>query len=284
MKHQQSKLTANRYGKHKVRVLKVLREGQDHQVCEIEADILLEGDLEASYLSSDNSSIVPTDTVKNTVHFLAHDHLETGRTAFAAVLGRHFLEKYPHLSGLSVELREQVWNPMPVNGKAHPHAFLAERNGQRFTTGRFTRDSPAKLTAGLRDHLLMKTTGSGFVGYHECDLTTLPPTTDRLFATKMACEWTLAEVRVPDAETEKKVLEAAYEIFASTYSPSVQRTLFQIGEAALQAASEIEEISLRLPNVHYLNLDLSRLGRPDQRQVFLPTDEPHGQIEATLTR
>jgi xanthine dehydrogenase accessory factor len=64
-------LEANRYGKHRVCVLRVGRASELHEVCELEADVLLAGDLEASYVSPDNSSIVPTDTVKDTVHALA---------------------------------------------------------------------------------------------------------------------------------------------------------------------------------------------------------------------
>ena len=88
-----ARLVSNRYGKHRVRVLKVLRDRNRHVVCELEVDVLLEGELAASYHSSDNSSIIPTDTVKNTVQVLAHDSLNTCRTSFAVVLGNHFLNE-----------------------------------------------------------------------------------------------------------------------------------------------------------------------------------------------
>ncbi|MEM1083869.1 MAG: factor-independent urate hydroxylase [Verrucomicrobiota bacterium] len=279
-----TKLTTNRYGKHKVRVMKVIRDGEHHEVCELEAAVLLEGDLEGSYLSDDNSSIVPTDTVKNTVHVLAHDHLATGRTAFAVKLGEHFLEKHGHLTAVGVELRETVWKRMPVDAKPHDHSFVAETNGNRFTKGRFERGKEAVLVAGVRDHLIMKTTGSGFVDYNECEFTTLPPTTDRILATRMTVEWTLNECPTADGAVEAKVLDAAYRIFSSTYSPSVQRTLYEIGEAVLNEVPQIAGIELRMPNVHYLDLNLSALGRPEQKSVFLPTNEPHGQIEARLVR
>lgn len=280
-------LESNRYGKFRVRVMKILRHDESHHdVCELEADVLLQGELDGSYLGSDNSSIVPTDTVKNTVHFLAHDLLGTCRTTFARALGEHFLQKYPHLSGVEVELRERRWERLTIDGAPHPHAFAHAANGEPFSRGAFRRGEAPVLSAGIRGHLVMKTTRSGFEGYPVCDLTTLPPAAERVFATRMNLEWFFAADAPGDAyaAADGAVLAAAHRIFAGTYSPSVQRTLFEIGEAALAAVPALTRIALKLPNVHFLPLDLTRLGRPGQNIVLLPTDEPHGEIEAVVGR
>lgn len=280
-----SRLVSNRYGKHRVRVLKVIRDSEEeHRVCELEVDILLSGELEASYLSDDNSSIVPTDTCKNTIHALAHDHLETCRTQFAKVLGEHFLAKYDHISGVDVEIRERSWERMKVAGREHPHAFTHRANGEMVTLGRFRRGQGALLRAGIRDFLVMKTTASGFVGYNQCELTTLPETTDRILSSRVTALWRFSEDTEAFAEVDGVVLECIQRVFAETYSPSVQRTLYEIGEAVLAAVPQVVEVELTMPNVHFLGLDLGRLGRPDQSLVFLPTDEPHGQIMATVAR
>lgn len=278
-------LESNRYGKFRVRVMKVIRHDETHHdVCELEADVLLQGDLESSYLSEDNSSIVPTDTVKNTVHFLAHDHLGTCRTSFARIIAEHFLGKYPHLSGVEIELRERKWERMRIDGSPHPHAFVHAANGEPFSRATFSREAEPVLSAGIRGHLVMKTTRSGFEGYNRCELTTLPPTQDRVFATRLTAEWTFSDLSADFPAADGEVLAAAHEIFATTYSPSVQRTLFEIGELALARVPAISRIELKMPNVHFLGLDLSKLGRPGQNAVLLPTDEPHGEIEAVITR
>jgi len=278
-------LESNRYGKFRVRVMKVIRHDETHHdVCELEADVLLHGELEGSYLSADNRSIVPTDTVKNTVHFLAHDHLGTCRTRFAKVIGDHFLGKYPHLSGIEVELRERKWERMTIAGSPHPHSFIHAANGEPFSRGAFSRGKDPVLTSGIRGHLVMKTTQSGFECYNVCELTTLPPTHDRVFATRMTAEWTFSDLTADFRTADTDILTAAHEVFATTYSPSVQRTLFEIGELALERVPSISRIELKMPNVHFLGLDLSKLGRPEQKTVLLPTDEPHGEIEAVITR
>ncbi|WP_367871028.1 factor-independent urate hydroxylase [Luteolibacter sp. Populi] len=278
-------LESNRYGKFRVRVMKVIRHDETHHdVCELEADVLLQGDLAGSYLSEDNLSIVPTDTVKNTVHLLAHDHLETCRTSFAKVIGGHFLAKYPHLTGVEVELRERRWGRMEIAGESHPHAFVHAANGEFFSRGAFFRGQEPMLAAGIRGHLVMKTTGSGFEGYNVCELTTLPPANDRVFATKLTAEWQFGDHAADFGGADAAVLAVAHTVFARNYSPSVQRTLFEIGEQILAAVPAISRIELKMPNVHFLGLDLTKLGRPGQKAVLLPTDEPHGEIEAVITR
>ncbi len=280
-----AKLESNRYGKFRVRVMKVIRhDAERHDVCEVEADVLLRGDLGGSYLSDDNGSIVPTDTVKNTVHFLAHDHLGVCRTEFVKVIGGHFLEKYGHIDGVEVELRERRWERMRVGGRPHPHAFVEAANGEPFSRGSFVRGGEAALSSGIRGHLMMKTTRSAFTGYHVCELTTLPPAEDRVFATRLTGEWTFSDSEADFGKADEAVLAAVHEVFATRASPSVQRTLYEVGELVLERVPEIVRVELKMPNVHFLGLDLSRFGRAGQNAVFLPTDEPHGEIEAVIVR
>lgn len=282
------RLEMNRYGKHRVRVLRVLQEDSTQDVCELEVDLLLGGDLADSYLTEDNASIVPTDTVKNTIHVLAHDHLGKCRTSFAGVLGEHFLARYPHLDRVWVEARERRWGRMRTGAEAKPHAhsFVAELNGEWFTRCEFSRGQPPIRRAGLREHVILKTTGSGFEGYNVCEFTTLPPVRDRLLATRMSAEWEFgAGTPTEDlAAVDEVFLKSAYAVFAERYSPSVQRTLYEMGEVFLEAAPWVERVELRMPNVHFLKLDLEKLGRPQQTRVFLPTDEPHGEIRAVIAR
>ena len=72
--------------------------------------------------------------------------------------------------------------------------------------------------------------------------------------------------------------------FALNHSPSVQTTLFEMGEAVLAVEPSVSRVHLAMPNKHYLPVNLAPFGRENRHEIFLPTDEPHGQIEATLTR
>jgi urate oxidase len=57
-----------------------------------------------------------------------------------------------------------------------------------------------------------------------------------------------------------------------------------MGKAALAACPEIEQISLSMPNLHCLLIDLAPFQRKNQNTLFLPTDAPQGWIEGTVTR
>lgn len=258
--------------------------GKKHKVCELEIDVLLRGDLDDSYLHADNSSTVPSDTVKNTIHTLAHDYLGTCRVSFVKIIGEHFLNKYEQIEGVSVEARERRWGRMEINSEEHPHSFSHEANGEWFARGDFERGEDNVLSAGISDHLIMKTTGSGFEGFHTCDLTTLPPTADGILSTKLTAEWFYDVDAEEYRSADETVLSSAHTIFATKHSPSGQRTLFEIGEAALASTPAIIKIALNLPEAHFQNLDLTKLNRPNNTTVFLPMDEPHSEIEAVVTR
>ncbi|MBC7980829.1 MAG: urate oxidase [Armatimonadetes bacterium] len=274
-------LSHNSYGKSRVRFLKTIRHTPTHHdICEIEADILLSGDLSGSFLSDDNSSIIPTDTCKNTLHLLAHDHLQTCRNSFARVVGGHFLEKYSHLSLVEIDLRERLWDRLTIDG----HTFSHNANGIPFSNLKNCLTKGETLVSGIRNRLILKTTASSFSGFNTCDLTTLAPTEDRILSTRLTASWTYSDLSANFMEADNLILAALLKIFAENHSPSVQRTAYQMAEAALAASPAISAIHLTLPNVHFLPLDLTKLGRAGQTILTLPTDEPHGVIHATLTR
>lgn len=59
------------YGKNLVKVLYIRREGLHHYITELKANVQLTLNSRKDYLQGDNSDIIPTDTIKNTVHALA---------------------------------------------------------------------------------------------------------------------------------------------------------------------------------------------------------------------
>jgi urate oxidase len=134
----------------------------------------------------------------------------------------------------------------------------------------------------------MKTSNSGFVGYIKESLTTLPETTDRLFATALEASWPYTPAALAAGvdfnRARKHLREALISTFAKHDSLSVQQTLYAMAEAALAHTDIIAEISMRMPNKHQLLADLSRLGTDNPNHIFIPTDEPHGTIEATVRR
>ncbi len=278
-----AKLISHRYGKARVRVLKILRDGPIHTIREIDATALLAGDIASSYTAGDNSKVVPTDTIKNTINVLAKQHLQEEIERFAVILGDHFLARYDQVEKVEIEIAERGWSRLEIDGKSHPHSFRAADESKTFT--RVTCSGGLRaVQSGIRGLVILKSTGSGFENYPKCEFTTLPETSDRILATSFSATWTYGKIPVRYDTANAAILKAMLKVFAENYSPSAQTTLFRMGESALAACAEIFRVDLAMPNKHYLLIDLSPFGIENRNEVFLPTDEPHGQIEASVTR
>jgi urate oxidase len=278
------KLLHHHYGKARVRVMKVARTAEQHSLKELDISLMLQGDFDASYTKADNSLVVPTDTMKNTINILAKEKLGAETETFGVIVGQHFLKKYPQVERVQVRLSERCWERISIQGRPHAHSFTEKSPAKPFAEVNCSRDETT-VQSGIDDLLILKTTASGFEGYDLQDkYTTLPETKDRVFATQLRATWFYSKPPSNYSQTNTRILDAMLEQFATTYSPSVQVTLYQMGEAALKAAPEISKITLAMPNKHCLLVNLSPFGMENRNELFVPTDEPHGQIEGTITR
>ena len=278
-----AKLSGHRYGKAKVRVMKILREAEWHTLKDLEVAVLLRGDFASSYTSGDNTKVVATDTMKNTINVLAKQHLAQEIERFALIVGQHFLQRYPQVESAEIEIAERAWKRMEVDGKLHPHSFEADGDARIFTSIVCSRGAQT-IESGIRDLLILKSTGSGFEKYPKDEFTTLPETADRILATSLQARWTFKDQPGDYAKANEAILTAMRKVFANNYSPSAQTTLFQMGEAALDVCREISKLELAMPNKHCLLINLTPFGHENKNEVFVPTDEPQGQIEATIVR
>jgi urate oxidase len=280
------RLGQNNYGKSRVRMVKVSRAGKRHTVREVSVDIALEGDFEAVHCDGDNSLCLPTDTMKNTVYALGKDHPLESVESFGLDLARHFVSRNKQVSKARVRVTAVPWERVTVRGKKHPHCFTKgseERQACEVTLDRGGRAGVAGVIEGL---VILKSTDSAFAGYSKDEYTTLPETRDRIFATSVTARWVFGS-RAERADFEncrETIRRAMVETFAAHKSESVQHTLYAMGEGALKACKAIESVRLSMPNKHCLLVNLSPFGMENRNEVFVPIDEPHGLIEATVER
>ena len=275
-------LIQNSYGKCRVRVMRVHRVGERHEVRELTVQTMLEGDFAAAYTAADNGRVIATDTVKNITYVVAGEAPAASAEQFAHLLGARFLELYPQVTGATVTTHETRWLRASFGGIPHAHSFVLDGNGMPYAKVGTTRDSAA-ITSGIVGYTFMKATQSGWAGYVQDEYTTLPETQDRLTATAMDATWTWRRAPADYPASNAAVLQTMLEVFATTYSHSVQDSLLRMGEAALAAVPELDRITLACPNKHYLPVNLERFGSAPGR-VLIPTDEPHGQIECIVGR
>jgi urate oxidase len=269
----------NSYGKSGIRLVKVTRDADRHELCDVTVDVALEGDFAAAHETGDNSALLATDTMRNAVYVLAAKQDVADLEAFGRALVEHFVAAGPTVERARVRLVEHPWGRLGD----HDHAFQRAAGGERVAV--VSGDAHhARVEAGIEDLLLLRTTGSGWSGFVRDELTTLPETDDRILATAVSARWSYAEGGIDYSAAWRAARDAVLEGFADHYSPSVQFTLRRMGRAVLKAVEAVERVHLSLPNRHHLLYDLSRFGLDNPNTVFHATTEPYGLIEGTVER
>ncbi|QBM90736.1 urate oxidase [Metschnikowia aff. pulcherrima] len=295
-----SVLLDSSYGKGNVKFLKVKKDQQNPQVqdvLEANCQVLLKGNFDVSYTKADNSPVVPTDTVKNTILVEAKTTDVWPIERFAAHLAKHFTEKYSHVLGVDIKIVQSRWTKFAVNGKLHDHSFRNEGPETRRTHLQYCKKSGnLTITSAIKDLTVLKSTGSMFYGYHQCDYTTLKPATDRILSTDVDASWkyekcfkSLEDVfKLADQGVFDKLYDAARQItlerFALENSPSVQATMYNMALDILQTAPQIDTVTYELPNKHYILFDLGWKGIKDNKDLFYPSPDPNGLIRCTVGR
>jgi urate oxidase len=270
-------IVENHYGKSRVRVARVVRQKDRHELHEMTVAIQLEGDFDTSYAAGDNRLIVATDSMKNTVYVLAKDPAVAQPESFGLLIGRHFLNTYAHVTRARVEVLEHSWER---HGR---FSFIAGGQECRLARINVTRDQTV-VEAGVTGYVLLKTTGSAFEGYIHDRYTTLKEASDRILASSIDAVWRYASDDVSWGSSWHAVMKLITDTFAEHDSKSVQHTVYAIGEAVLGQCANIDQIRLTMPNKHYLPVNLEPFGLDNSNDIFCPTDEPHGLIEAVLSR
>jgi urate oxidase len=277
------KLGENSYGKSGVRLLRVVRQEGRHDIKEMTLRIGFEGDFEAAHTKGDNRKILPTDTMKNTVYVLARQYPVEAVEEFCQHLIEHFLTYNPQVSRVGIDATENLWARVPQGGK--PSAFTFTRTGSETRTAELsgTREGTT-IHAGIQGLTVLKTTKSAFDGFLRDPYTTLKEDRNRILSTTIHAQWLYEGNETEFSPMWHGVRQMLLETFAEHDSHSLQHTLYAMGEAVLNNFDRIREIHLRLPNKHFNLVDLSPFGMDNPAEVFLPTDEPHGLIEAALRR
>jgi len=278
------KLAENRYGKHRVRVVRVKRDQPIHSFEEWSVEVLLTGDFLDCFEIGDNGRIMATDSMKNTVYSLAKDSKATTIEAFALELTDYLMETNPQIDSATVNITGVPWSHLVSNGISAPSAFIKDGGELQTATAQRTRAGKASISSGLENLVIMKTANSGFEGFIRDVHTTLPETADRLFGTAVRAQWSYDNVDLDFEAARTDTRSSLLEIFARHDSKSVQHTLYAMAKAALETTSAIIDITLTMPNKHCLLVDLSRFGKTNYYEIFVPTEEPYGYIEATIRR
>jgi urate oxidase len=278
-------LRHNSYGKSKVRLTKLIRQPGAHELFELSVDVHLQGDFTGSYTAGDNSKIVATDSMKNTVYVLAKEHSFEAIEEFASIIARHFVNAYPQVTVANIRIEQTGWTRIQVDGQPHPHAFVSGGPERRTCQANLERGSSAlALSGGITGLMVLKTAGSEFSGFVNDRYTTLKDTHDRIFATSVDAEWLYSGKADGFNPAWNSIRTALLKTFATHHSLAVQQTLLAMGEAALNASNAVTSIRLSMPNNHRIPFELKPFGLDNANDIFVPIDEPHGLITGVVER
>jgi len=273
----------NAYGKNAVNLSKIIRHEGHHEFRQISVNISLEGDFETAHTIGDNSKILPTDTMKNTVYVLAKDYFTDSIEEFGLHLARHFKSNNPQVSSARIEITEYCWSRMSFGDTQHAHSFI--NGGMEKHAASIVHDAAgAKVVSGICDLLILKTTDSGFENYIRDPYTTLKETSDRIMSTKCEVSWLYQSPSLNFTALYNKIRTSLLHSFAHHKSLSVQHTLYAMGEDVLNGNAEVVEISLKMPNKHHILCNLEPFSIGNNNEIFIATDEPFGYITGTIVR
>ncbi|WP_291049926.1 factor-independent urate hydroxylase [Herbiconiux sp.] len=285
-------LGPHQYGKAENRIVRIYRDSPRHEIHDVNVSTALRGSFDAAHLVGDQSSVLPTDTQKQTAYSYAKEKGLTSIESYGLTLARHFVDDVEPVSGARIEIEEYAWERAVVGGSEHDFTFV--RKGQEVRTAAITIEGKGSeqqtwIIGGFKELVLLKTTGSEFSDFLEDSYTLLQPTNDRIMATSLVAQWRFTS---PDGSWADLDWEATYtgikqtmiEVFATLHSLALQQTLYEMGKAVLEAYPFLAEIRMSAPNKHHFLYDLSPFGVANDNEVFNADDRPYGLIQASVLR
>ena len=276
-------LGKNQYGKAENRLVRIYRDAPRHEIHDINVSTCLRGDFSAAHLTGDQSDVLPTDTQKQTAYAYAKEKGLQSIENYGLALARHFVHDVGPVEGARIEIDEYAWERAVVGGTEHQHTWI--RKGQEVRTAAITVDGDGEwVVGGLKDLIILKSTGSEFAGFLKDEYTILEPTHDRVMATSLIAQWRFTTTDLDWDQVYSGIKGHLIDQFAVVQSLALQQTLYEMGAAVLRAYPDIAEVRLAAPNKHHYVYNLSPFGLENNKEVFHADDRPYGLIQATVTR
>jgi urate oxidase len=265
-------LAADTYGKSRVRLIKLARREGRHDVKEITFQILFRGDFLSCYETGDNSRILPTDTIKNTVYALARQHDIVSIEEFGRRLIEHFLKNNPQVAEVRVEMTEHLWSRIAA-------AAFSRESQKRTALLTGTRDG-VTVEAGIDDLTILKSTGSAFEGsVHHAERDQRSHFRDSGARTLALCfrfDQFQRGVGRDSPDHSRYLRRARQPVGAAHTACNRQAGAERISGCGRDTANHAEQACIAGGSV--------AVGLDNPNEVFLPIDEPSGYIEGKLVR
>ena len=214
-------------------MVRIYRDTPRHEIHDVNVSTCLRGDFSAAHLTGDQSDVLPTDTQKQTAYAYAKEKGLASIEDYGLALARHFVHDVEPVQGARIEIDEYAWERAVVDGAEHDHTWI--RKGQEVRTAAVTVDGDGEwVVGGLKDLVILKSTGSEFAGFLTDPYTILEPTHDRVMATSLVAQWRFTrpagDWQIAWDEVYAGVKTQLVKQFAVVQSLALQQTLYAMGE------------------------------------------------------
>ncbi|MEV6065415.1 factor-independent urate hydroxylase [Nocardia sp. NPDC052001] len=280
-------LGPHQYGKAENRVVRIYRDTARHEIRDLNVSSCLRGAFDEAHTAGDQGGVLPTDSQKQTIFTYAKTHGDGSIEQYGRALARHFADDIATVESARIEIEEFAWQRVPVDGAGHDHTWTRVGPEVRIAAVTVTGTGAAQrewVIGGVKDLVILKSTGSEFAGFLTDEFTVLEPSYDRILATSLTARWRFATDPDDWNATYDGIRAVMIAKFATLHSKALQQTLYEMGRAALEAYPCLAEIRMSAPNKHHWSFDLSRFDVPNNGEVFYADDRPYGLIQAAVLR
>ena len=278
-----TRLSSHSYGASQIRLLRVTRRGDRHDLRDLAISVTVEGDVADAFTKGDNELLLPADTLRNTVNALARDESLAEIEQLGLALAAHFMDHQPQFTRVRVELSEYPWTRLPIGGRAHGQAFSATGTERRTATVT-SNGSIVAVKAGLRDFEIMKTKGAAFEGYLADQFTTLPPESERILAVSADATWSYVHDEIAFGPYYQGIRNLLIEAFVQQPSRSAEHTAHSMASIVLSSYADVGDVTVRLRHRSLPLVELAPFGLDNPHVLFRPEDTPELTAEVTLSR
>ena len=276
-------LSSHSYGASQIRLLRVSRRGDRHDLRDLVISVNVEGDVEEAFTKGDNELLLPADTLRNTVNAIARDESLREIEELGLALAAHFMEHQPQFARVRIDLSEQPWTRLPVAGRAQGQAFTAA-NTERRTASITSNGTQISVVAGLRDFAIMKTAGAAFEGYLADQFTTVEAEKDRVLAVSADARWTYLHDEVAFSVYYQGIRDLLIEAFVHQLSRSAEHTAHAMAEMVLSSYADVGDVTVKLRQRSLPLVELAPFGLDNPHMLFRPEEAPELTAEVTLSR
>jgi urate oxidase len=275
------RITASSQGESRLRMLRVVRRGNQHDARGLIASVAFEGSFDTAFTEGRSEGLPPGEAVKSLVHACVRRHgtreiEEIGLAVAAEVLARH-----ARVSRVKVEIEETRWLRLEAGGRPQGTAFTAGSGEVRVATVT-SNGTQISVIGGLSGLGVMRTTGFAHQPMARDD--DMRDGLQPLLVGMLSARWTYTSGDVTFKVFRQGMRAAILDTFAWHQSESVHQALHGVGEVLLATYDDIAQVSLAFRELPYRPADLFAAGTENPDELFVAVDEPVGLVEVSLER